>query len=162
MKKCRWYSDLDRSGLKIEQPKGTVDNKPMLNVLKILGIMVLLPALLIAGYITYLWASYIDETIVVGTAYGFTIGQKKGEAIEEFSELSIHYPALHVYVSYSQKAGDYFSIPATRDSFERLQTHNKWTLLLKGKGEYFDSIQLTFHDDSLSEIHRHRKNFELP
>ena len=40
----------------------------------------LLVAATAVAYLGYFWVTYIDETTVVGTAFGFSIGQTEAEA----------------------------------------------------------------------------------
>ncbi|MGY1522138.1 hypothetical protein ACW5DW_17120 [Luteimonas sp. A482] len=128
---------------------------------KILAAAVLVPTLVIAGYIGYLWATYIDETITSGAAHGFTIGASKQDALASVSHLSSH-PDAVVYVSHGPRAGDNFSIVPSPAELGRLQEHDQWVVLLDGNDKFFNSVRLTFRDGALAEIHRHRKHFELP
>jgi hypothetical protein len=132
------------------------------SALKVLATLVLIPIILIGGLVFYWWVTYLDETITVGSGYGFTIGQPKQAAAEQFDSLNNKYPDLHVYVSYGRSAGDNFSIPATPQSYNELRPHDKWDLLLQGQWKFFDSIDLYFKGDELVKIYRHRQNFELP
>jgi hypothetical protein len=130
--------------------------------LKILFIFVLIPALLIAGLATYYWITYIDEEISSGSAYGFTIGSTKAEAVRDFGKIRSSHPEIHVYVTYGERAGDNFSTPAIPESLHKLEPHDRWFVLLDGKTEFFNSTNLLFEDDKLVIIHRHRQYFELP
>lgn len=128
---------------------------------KTLVVAVLAPILAIAGYIGYLWATYLDETVTSGTAYGFTIGASKQETLRSASSLRSH-PHAVVYVSYGPRAGDNFTIAPSPTHIEQLQGHDRWDVLLDGDGKFFNSARLTFRDGKLVEIHRHRQHFELP
>lgn len=130
--------------------------------LKIIATLILIPALLIGGLVFYWWATYIDESVISGRAYGFTIGHSKQIVAQQFPLMTEDYPELHVNVSYGRRAGDNFSIPANKQAINLLMPHNKWDLLLNGQWEFFDSIDLYFENDKLVKIHRHRQNFELP
>jgi len=130
--------------------------------LKIIGTVILVPALLISGLVTYYWLTYIDEDITAGNAYGFTIGVSKLESVKGFGALLTEYPNLHVYVSYGQRAGDNFSIPALPETISKLNIHDRWDLLLDGESEFFNSIDLYFESNQLVKIHRHRQYLELP
>lgn len=131
-------------------------------VLKILAAFILVPVLFISGLVGYFWITYIDEEITSGNAYGFTIGASKSEAVKDFESLRTKHPDLHVYVSYGQRAGDYFSIPALPESIDWLTPHDRWDLLLDGKSEFFNSTDLHFEDGKLVRVYRHRQYFELP
>jgi hypothetical protein len=128
---------------------------------KTLAIAVLVPAMVLAGYVTYLWATYIDETSVSGSAYGFTIGTSKQEALASVRRLT-SYPHAVVHVSYGPRAGDHFSVAPVPANLDRLQEHDQWKVLLDGKDGFSNSVRLTFRDGELVEIYRHRKHFDLP
>lgn len=127
----------------------------------ILALAVLVPILAVAGYAGYLWATYLDETVVSGTAYGFTIGASKQEALAAARRLDDHARAV-VYVSYGPRAGEHFSIAPSQARIEQLQGQDQWEVLLDGTGKFFNSIRLTFREGRLIEIHRHRKHFDGP
>ena len=128
---------------------------------KALAIAVLVPGLAIGGYVTYLWVTYIDETVTSGTAFGFTIGATKHEALASAGALTNH-PDTVVYVSYGPRAGDNFTVPPSPTHIGQLQGHDRWQVLLDGDGNFFNSTRLIFRDGKLAEIHRHRQHFELP
>ena len=130
--------------------------------LKVIAVLILIPALLIGGLVFYWWVTYIDESVTSGSAYGFTIGHSKQVVAQQFPSITEDHPKLHVYVSYGRRAGDNFSIPANGQAISKLMQHDKWDLLLNGQWEFFDSIDLYFENDKLVKIYRHRQNFELP
>ncbi|MBQ0711675.1 MAG: hypothetical protein KBT53_01810 [Porticoccus sp.] len=130
--------------------------------LKVLFIIVFIPILFVGGYVTYWWLSYIDEDVVTGSAYGFTIGDTKNEVIADFQSLRAKYSDAHVYVGYGNRAGDNFSVPANLKSQSKIYEYDKWDVLLDGQYEFFNSVDLKFENGVLIEIHRHRQNFELP
>ncbi|MCL6711675.1 hypothetical protein M8R20_32305 [Pseudomonas sp. R2.Fl] len=128
---------------------------------KILTIAVLVPILAVAGYVGYLWATYLDETLVSGAAYGFTIGASKQEALAAARSLD-DYPHAVLYISYGPRAGDHFSIAPSQARIEQLQAYDQWDVLFNGSDKFFNSVRLTFNDNRLVEIHRHRQRFEMP
>ncbi len=128
---------------------------------KILTMALLAPILAFAGYAAYLWATYLDDTVVSGTAYGFTIGASKREVLAAARSLDDH-PHAVVYASYGQRAGDHLSVALSQVRIEQLQGHDQWDILLDGPDNFFNSVGLTFSDGKLVEIHRHRQHFELP
>jgi hypothetical protein len=129
---------------------------------KFLLAAVLVPTIIVVGYISYLYATYIDETVVSGSAYGFSIGSSKQQAIEHAAALRKDHPNAVIYVDFGPRAGDRFTIAPTADQIDTLEPHDLWSFQLDGPTEFFNTVRLTFHDDRLIEIHRHRKNFELP
>jgi len=128
---------------------------------KFLAVAALAPVLATAGYIGYLWITYIDETVSAGTAYGFSIGASKQEALMSANNLNGH-PRAVLYVSYGPRAGENFTAVPSASQIDQLQAHDRWDVLLDGSGKFFNSVRLTFRDGKLVEIHRHRKHFELP
>jgi hypothetical protein len=131
-------------------------------LLKIIAAIVLLPILVVAGYILFLWATYIDDTITSGSKYGFTIGTSKQQIYEDISAVKEDYPNLKFYISYGPRAGDNATLLPTKDNYERALISDHWELLLDGDGEFFNVIKLKVGGDTLTQIHRHRKYFELP
>lgn len=128
---------------------------------KLLVTAVALPLLAVASYVAYLAATYIDETVTSGSAYGFEIGTTKQDALSSSVRLS-GYPNAVIYVSYGPRAGDNFSIAPSAAQLDELESHHEWEVLLDDDGNFFNTIRLTFGDGRLVEIHRHRKHFELP
>ena len=131
-------------------------------VTKVAITIISLPLLLIALYIGYLWATYIDETINSGSKYGFTLGHSKKDSFDKISDLLEKYPKTKIYISYGQRAGDRFTLAPTASAYIKIKEYETWSLLLDGDGEFFNTIRLRFRGDNLSEIHRHRKYFEAP
>ncbi len=128
---------------------------------KMMAVAVLIPFLGVSGYATYLWATYIDETTVSGSAQGFTIGTSKQQVLASVRHLT-SYPHAVVYVSYGHRAGDNFTVDPVSADLDLLREHDQWRVLLDGEGEFFNSVRLSFRDGELVEIHRHRQRFELP
>ena len=118
--------------------------------------------MLIAGYIAYLAATYIDESVTAGSAYGFEIGSSKKQSVQNVKNLLDKYPNLVIYYSYGEKAGDNETVYPIDNVYSKIEAQNHWTLLLDGEGEFFNVIKLDFNDKKLIRIYRHRKYFELP
>ncbi len=130
--------------------------------LKVIAAIVLLPILVIAAYVFFLWATYIDDTVTSGSKYGFTIGSSKQQMYKDLSEVKNDHKELKLYISYGPRAGDNATLPLTNDNFERALESDHWELLLDGEGEFFNVIRLKLEDKTLIQIYRHRKYFELP
>lgn len=129
---------------------------------KALVALLLVPVALVAGYSGFLWASYISETTSSGSAYGFSIDSSKAQSAAALEAFRQAHPEAAVYVSYGQRAGDNFTVAASEAKLHLLQPHDQWNILLSGPGEFGNSVRLTFKDDRLAEIYRHREYFELP
>ena len=106
--------------------------------------------------------TYIDDTVVSGRDYGFTIGSTKQEAYKDIIDVKKQFPKLMIYIDYGPRAGDNFTLEPTNDNFIQIIKHEDWNLLLDGDGEFFNIIRLKFSKDKLNEIYRHRKYFEGP
>lgn len=129
---------------------------------KFLLAAVLIPPLMVGGYVAFLAATYIDETVVSGSAYGFSIGSSKQQALEQASSLRNDYPDAVIYVFFGPRAGDRFHVAPVVDHLDRLEAHDRWNLQLEGPSEYRNGVSLRFVDDGLVEIHRYRQYFEGP
>ena len=129
---------------------------------KLLLAAVLTPVLITGGYVGYLAATYMDETVTSGSAHEFSIGSSKQQALAQASALRDAHPNAVIYVDSGPRAGDRFTVPPAVDSIEKLRAHDQWSYQLDGPTEFVNTIRLKFIDDRLVEIHRHRKYFELP
>lgn len=129
---------------------------------KAIGYAIGMIVLVTSVYIGYLWATYIDDSITSGSKYGFNIGASKLETFTGFSQLATEHPKLQIYISYGDRAGDFISLPAETTVFEQVSSYDNWDLQLDGQYEFHNIIRLRFESDSLYEIYRHRKYFELP
>ena len=117
-------------------------------------------AILVASYVIYCWATYIDETISIGQAYGFTIGETKLEVFEKAKNV---YKNTSIYILYPLNKNDFGphkKISFQPQDYKLIDGRDKWVFYFDE--EYFNLIKLTFEQRKLREIHRHRKNFELP
>lgn len=129
---------------------------------KVIAIVLLIPATLVAIYVVFLAASYISKDVRSGSAYGFQIGQSKAQVAGSLDAVRREYPAAEVYVTYGPRVGDNFTAPASGAQLTRLQPHDQWKVLLDGPEEFDNVVRLTFVGDRLVGIYRHRQYFELP
>ncbi len=119
------------------------------------------PFLALSLYIIFLWLSYIDNTVLSGESYGFTIGQTKSQTYRNVLKSIERNPKLKIHINYGPRAGDNMTFSPT-NNYIKAQNHNNWSLLLDGDNEFFNVIRLKFENNKLSEIYRHRKYFEMP
>ena len=129
---------------------------------KIILAIVLTPIILIALYISFLWITYIDDVVISGSKYGFTISATDEMTYKDIATIKNKYPNLKVFIIYGPQAGDLLTLSPTKENFKEISKHDRWDLLLDGEGEYFNIIGLYFQDGVLDQIYRHRKYFELP
>lgn len=113
-------------------------------------------------YFLFLWVTYIDETVAQGTKYGFTVGASVEKTYEDILLVKKKHPELMIYISYGNRAGDNMTVPPTKDNFDIALKSSHWELLLDGEGEFFNIIRLSAEGNTVTEIYRHRKYFELP
>lgn len=111
-------------------------------------------------YAIYCWATYLDETITEGKAYGFTIGESKFEVFEEAKD---SYQNKAVYILYpldNNGFGPHTKIYFQVEDYKLIEDRDIWTFYFD-EG-FFDLLKLKFENGKLTKIHRHRKHFELP
>ena len=125
-------------------------------------IIALLPVVTIVGYVLFLWASTIHDSVEAGTKYGFTIGETKENAHGSLLDWRDKHPELIVFTyaevdGYAQKQFIKLSL-----EFDELKNYNQWRVHLNGERLGSNSIRLTFENGSLTNIYRHRQYYELP
>ena len=91
-----------------------------------------------------------------------SLGRKQHKRGHEPTWINEDYPELKIYISYGPRAGDNMTLLLTKANFEIALRANFWELLLDGDGEFFNVIRLNIENNTLTEIYRHRKYFELP
>ena len=147
----------------------------MKRLIRILIIVLLIPIVVVTAYISYLWLTYIDDTVVEGSAYGFQIGDSKlatyEKAIEALYDLSsTGYTAPYIDLKVSKELESSLSTRTDHTllvqtllhdvGYEKFSNLDTWEFYIDGS--YFNAIKLKFCKESLCEIYRHRKYFELP
>jgi len=138
-------------------------------VLKILGAVFLA----IAVYVFYLWFTYIDETVYSGTAYGLTIGDSKQDTYRKIpSSLSQLSNSGDIYILIKVENDNQIDLATNSGhtimvktllhdiGFQRFKDLDTWEFYIDAS--LFNSLKLKFCKNSLCEIHRHRKYFDLP
>lgn len=128
----------------------------------------------VGGYILYLWATYIDEAVDSGQAYGFSIGDTKRETFKKlpiaFEQLGSDRQQIFIEV----RAGDveakrlgvspgrHVMVKPRLDAagFDSISAHDQWAFYIGPS--HRDFLRLSFCGENLCRIYRHRKYFELP
>lgn len=115
---------------------------------------------LILVYALYLYATYIDDTVTSGEAYGFTIGIEKEDALAQASK---NFESESIYIIYPrdiQGVGPFKKIIFDNEDKKILREMDSWKFYY---GENVrNTIELTFTDNILFSIYRRRQNFEVP
>jgi len=130
--------------------------------------------MLVMCYISYLWYTYIDETIMAGEAYGFEIGDDKLTTYKK-APMALANIKGHASLVYYEVKSDLASaellgaspgynvmVEATLHEigYPIFKLRDRWDFYVDGS--YFNVLSLKFCDERLCEIYRHRKNFEIP
>ena len=131
-------------------------------LLKIISYPILLCIFLIVGYIFFLWASTIHDSISEGSKYGFTIGSSKEQTFIDVMNLKDDYPDFVVYTYVETDNYDNPKRTKLAHDIDEMIMHNQWRVYFGGDGEYSNSIRLNFEDNKLNNFYRHRQYYELP
>lgn len=126
-------------------------------VLKLLTVAFSLLAVAVAAYVAYLYATYLDETVRSGSAYGFRIGQSKAEA---FAIAARQFSAGEISGVHTSEP--FATLDPVEGAFARLAHVDAWVLFPGERDDFLDVVKLEFEDGSLKSIHRHHRRFELP
>ena len=127
-----------------------------------------------AGYVGYLWATYLSEVTTSGEAYGLTIGDSKHQAYEKlpsaFRTLNPADPRVFMEITAEGSTAQALAVEPGKHvmaqthldavGFAALASSNDWQFYVGAS--YHDSLTLTFCDERLCRIYRQRKRVELP
>lgn len=111
-------------------------------------------------YATYLVATYIDDTVEKGEAYGFKIADSKEETYKRAKEVFKNKKVFILYPLDKQEYGPHKKITFSAEDYQMIDSRDLWEFFFNE--DFNDSLTLSFQDDSLVKIYRHRQNFELP
>ncbi len=129
--------------------------------------------LFLAGFV-YFWIKYEDEVTASGESLGFVIGESKEDVYSKvFANLAALsgkreeiFISIEVDSNLSPKVGvdegfqvlmqTYMHPVGTKEFMEK----DVWKFYLNASR--FNVVKLTFCNDKLCEIYRHRKVFEIP
>ena len=129
--------------------------------------------LLFCIWIGYLYFTYISLLTEKGTAYALSIGMSKREAYDRMEEALraveggdgtafIELPAVSIDTGrpYGPKITEFLPFERNERTFIALRESNQWDFFLEES--YSDRLRLTFCDERLCKIYRHRQYFDLP
>ena len=142
--------------------------------MKSIIIIVSVVLFLLLTYFFYLWYTYIDETVTSGEAFGLDIGDSKLDTYNKIWDAIsyLNYEPSSVYIEIEVNA-EVSELLATdpgykvlvntllhKSGYESFKNKDRWDFYFNSS--YFNKLSLTFCEDKLCEIHRHRKFFEIP
>lgn len=115
---------------------------------------------IIISYIVYICFTYIDKTVEQGEAYGFRIGDSKKKSYQKARKVFTEKKVYILYPLDSNNYGLHKEIQFLDKEFKIMSNRNVWEIYFDDG--FFDLIKLSFRNDTLISIHRHRKKIELP
>lgn len=125
--------------------------------------------LLIASYFFYLWRTYIDDKVIYGEAYGFTIGDNKIETYKKINNPFMGEKNIFIQVKVDKNNAEFLATnpnytimiePMFHEvGYPLFMDKNEWNLYFNAS--FFNTLSLKFCDEKLCEIYRHRKMFEI-
>ncbi|RWU11313.1 hypothetical protein EGC76_07180 [Pseudidiomarina gelatinasegens] len=135
------------------------------------GIVILICLALM--YPAYLWFTYIDTTVVKGSAYNFEIGSSKQEVYKSLPKALSQLKGngnIFIQIKSNESIAPYVATSPDFDvmvsplfheeGFGEFARKDTWEFYFRAS--FNNVLKLEFCDDKLCKIHRHRKNFELP
>ncbi len=111
-------------------------------------------------YFMFLKVTYIDDTVDSGEAYGFRIGDDKENSYKKARQIFADKKVYILYPLGLNKHGPHKRFLFLGNEYQMIEARKVWEIYFN-EG-FFDFIKLTFENDALTSIYRHRKNFELP
>ena len=129
-------------------------------LIKIFSVIFSIFIVIIILYLIYLRFTYIDKLVEQGEAYGFCIGDSKKDSYQKARQI---FAGEKVYILYpldSNNFGPHKEFYFFDNEYQMIADRKIWTFYFNDG--FFDFIKLSFNNDVLSSIHRHRKKFELP
>ena len=126
---------------------------------KILLVLISALAILALAGVAYFAATFIDERVTSGEAYGFEIGQTKDQVAEAIR--AIYPDGLFVRRTIDgEMTGPKVPFAMPANGFGPFLGKDEWELHFDD--DSIDLILLRFSDGRLTEIWRHRQTAELP
>ncbi|ACA88624.1 hypothetical protein [Shewanella woodyi] len=131
-------------------------------------------ACLIFSYPLYLWSTYIDKTILKGSAFEFIIGSSKSEVYENLplalSKLKGESDKVFIQVKSNEELAGYLASSPDFNvwvnpyfhpiGYAQFASKDEWDFYINAS--FTNVLKLKFCEGRLCEIYRHRQYFELP
>lgn len=127
---------------------------------RILLILLAIVIIAIISCLGYLKVTYIDRQIKEGSAYGFQIGDSKLTTFQKGKKAFEGKQTFILYPLDKNEFGPHKEFHFNNDEYAMIADRERWEFLF-GEG-HWDFLELTFQDDTLKTIYRHRQKFELP
>lgn len=119
--------------------------------------------LLFIALVVYFSATYIDDTVTEDKGYGFSIGEDKLTAFTYITNKNVSNTVDVVYaIQVGEKPQNFSVVNIQQDTFHHINNFNTWNLLLNKERNFLNTIRLTFKENELIEIYRHKQWLELP
>ena len=112
-------------------------------------------------YFSYLYLTYIDKTVINGSAYGFSSGYSKNETYNKAKQVFSNEKVYIIYPVDEDGIGDFKVINFDGDYKNILNKLESWKFYFQ-KDDFRDYVELTFEGDNLFSIYRKRQKFEFP
>lgn len=128
-------------------------------MVKILSITVSVALLVVIFFIVNA-CSYIDHLVEEGEAYGFSIGDSKKQSYQKAMQIFADKKVFILYPLGSNNFGPHKKFNFINSEYKLIENRDVWKFYFDDG--FFDFIKLTFSNDALISIYRHRKKHELP
>lgn len=116
--------------------------------------------ILIISCFAYFGITYIDKEVTTGEAYGVKVGSTKRESFDMVKE-SFGDRKVYILSPINELGvGPHKIIHFREDDYLLIKDMDVWTFYFN-EG-FFDILRLSFNENSVTKIYRHRKKFELP
>lgn len=139
-------------------------------ILLTIVVVVVLPVLALI----FLWASYVSDLTDNGSAYGLSIGDSKTQTFQKlehaFNDLGSESENVLMAVTADDAAADkrgvypgatiLIGVTSDQASFQLLSMREQWIFYFDESRYHF--LRLSFCEEKLCRIYRHRQYFELP
>lgn len=134
-------------------------------ICKVIGtaicIVIVVITCIVLWYVGNFKLTYIDDTITSGEGYGFIIGETKEQVFQKAAKIYQNEKILFLYPVDEQGFGLDKEIKFTSKEYQLVNDRNEWEFIFAT--DYFsDVIILTFENNRLIRIYRHRQKYELP
>ena len=129
-------------------------------LIRIILVAVVIIVVVVVGYFVYLDFSYIDNKVLSGESYGFKIGDTQNETYRRTKNAFKSQTVFILFPLDKNGFGPHKEFYFTKEEYDLLRQRKKWEFYFDSG--FFDFLVLTFENEKLITIYRHRKKMELP